>query len=166
MTPDEIREVVSRIDGIWPPRKPPTIEERQEWVRFLQPLDGPLMIDAIEGMKDALMFRPSMAEAKTHYHIAAAVPQQNALQLPAGGGKEEGPSLEDIYGSHQPDWIYCWRCDMAISLEERSGKPFYDEHRGLFHDKCPKTGAAPSMPVHSRIERQEYWTKHKITATP
>jgi hypothetical protein len=166
VTPDQIREVVARIDGIWPPKKAPTIEERQEWVKFLNPLDGVIVLEAIDLMRDSLMWRPSMADVKKHYHMAAAVPREELPQLPPGPPQEFPVTLLDLYGTHQDDWVYCWRCDMAISLEELSGRPFFDERRGLFHARCPKGGSAPAMPVHLRIARQEYWTKHKITATP
>lgn len=166
MTADEISETIKRIDGIWPPRTAPTVDERQEWVKFLQPLEGWAVLAAIDDMRDSVMFRPTMAEMRTFYTQALAVPCENALQLQAGECDVPAPSLLDLYGSHQADWIYCWKCDMAISLEELSGMPRFDERRGLFHKKCPKSGAAPAMPVHLRIARQEYWTKHKITATP
>lgn len=167
MNTDEKRTVVKRLDGIWPPRNPPTVEERHEWVKFLQPLESDVALDAIDIMRESVMFRPSMADFMKYYHEAAAIPRENALQLPAGDDDATGPSLQDIYGSHQDDWIYCWKCDMAISMDDvLDEKVRYDGRRGLCHGRCPKSGSAPAMPVHLRIARQEYWTKHKITATP
>lgn len=166
MNADQIRQVVARIDGIWPPKNAPTLEERQEWVTFLRKLDGEITLESIDLMRDSLIFRPSMADVKKHYHIAAAVPRATLPQLPAGKPGEHTDTMADIYGASEDHWIWCWRCDLAISLEDQSLHSLWDEQRGLFHVKCPKPGSAPSMPVGLRIARSEYWTKNKITCTP
>lgn len=163
MNADEIRTMVTRIDGIWPPKKAPTVEERQEWVRFLQPLDAEVVFDAIDIMRESVMFRPTMADLKTHYHQAAAIPKENPLQLTAGEDGTTPTNLLDIYGSHMDDWIYCWKCDMAISMDDvLDEKVRFDPRRGLIHGRCPKNGSAPAAPVHVRLERESYWQKHKI----
>jgi hypothetical protein len=166
MDADQIREFVGRIDGIWPPKKAPTMEERQEWVSFLRPLDGEVALECIDLMRDCLMWHPSMADVKRYYHEAAAVPRTCLPQLPAGEPSEYKETLADVYGASQDHWIWCWRCDQAISLEDQSIASLWDEQRGLFHRHCPKGGSAPSMPVGLRIARSEYWTSHHITSTP
>jgi len=176
MNVNEIREIVKRIDGIWPPRKAPMMEERQEWVRFLTPLEFQIAMDGIDLMREELKFRPAMSDFLAFYHHAAVLPDEIPLQLPPApdaGGEVYVDTVDDIYGKLD-DRVYCWKCDQAITLEERSGcvdgvehnYMLHDVQRGLFHRRCPRSGSAPSMPVHLRIERQEWFVKHKISSTP
>ena len=162
MNADQIREVIHRLDGIWPPRTPPTHEERAEWVRFLQPMDGPVAFLAVDELREISKWRPSMADFRTAYYAAAALPGDDFKLLPAGSEKQKTPALEDIYGSRHDQWIYCWRCDMAIAMQDMEDNHIYDPSRGLRHGSCPASGSAPLMPTAARLEREEHWRKMKI----
>ena len=94
-----------------------------------------------------------MADFRAAYKVAAADPPEDRPALPAGD--QQGPDLFDLYGSSQNDWVYCYLCDMAISLEERATEPHYRPGKGLRHKRCPKAGSAPIMPPVQRMERAE-----------
>ncbi len=64
-----------------------------------------------------------------------------------------GETLHDLYGSSQAQWVYCFRCDQAISLAELGSYPCYAPGRGLQHRVCPRPGTAPVMSAHERLER-------------
>lgn len=162
MTADEIRAVIHRIDGIWPPRKPPTHEERAEWVRFLKPMDGAVALVAIDGLREDSPWRPSMADFRSAYYQAATLPSDQFAPLPAAPGEDKTPALEDVYGQRRDQWVYCWRCDMALTMDDICDSAVYDEQRGLRHGRCPKSGTAPLMPVAARLEREDHWRKMKI----
>lgn len=161
MTADEIRGVISRIDGIWPPRKPPTQDERAEWVRFLKPLDAGAAVRGVDLMRECLKFRPSMADFRDAYYEAAALPGDDMLALPPAEGSVQ-PHLTDTYGHRVEEWVWCHRCDMAISLAGRLGNAVFDTRRGLRHIECPSGGSAPVIPTKQRLEREAYWRKMKI----
>lgn len=161
MTADEIRGVISRIDGIWPPRKPPTQDERAEWVRFLKPLDAGAAVRGVDLMRECLKFRPSMADFRDAYYEAAALPGDDMLALPSAEGSVQ-PHLTDTYGHRVEEWVWCHRCDMAISLGDRLGNAVFDTRRGLRHIECPSGGSAPVIPTKQRLEREAYWRKMKI----
>jgi len=162
MNRDEAKSTFGRVDAIWPAKKAPTQAERDEWMSFLKPMDGKLALRALDLMRDSVMWRPTMAEFDTYYRQAAAFSTEGYAELPAGTGAEATDMLE-TYGSRQEDWIYCWKCDMAIALEELAARPYYSERRGLHHERCPRKGSAPLMPVHLRLERESYWQKHNVT---
>lgn len=162
MTPDQIREVIHRIDGIWPSRTPATHEERAEWVNFLKPMDGPIAMLAVDELRETSKWRPSMADFRVAYYAAAALPSEDTILLPAGDGKQAAPALEDVYGTRRDQWVYCWRCDMAISLSDMDNNHIYDEQRGLRHGRCPDSGSAPMIPTAARLEREEHWRKMHI----
>jgi len=163
MTPEQIREVVKRLDGIWPPRKPPTHEERAEWVRFLHPLDGLVALRAVDALRENSPWRPSMADFKSAYWAEAAEPDDDVLALPAAPGAPKAPSAQDIYGHRSEEWIYCWKCDQAISLDDQYEGAFWDDRRGVYHHKCPPAGSAPHIPTKELLAREEYYRKAKIT---
>lgn len=162
MNAEQIREVIHRIDGVWPPRTPPTHEERAEWVRFLQPMDGPVALAAVDELRESSKWRPSMADFRTAYYAAAALPGDDFVALPAGDEKQATPALEDVYGTRREQWVYCWRCDMALSLMDMEDNHVYEERRGLRHSRCPASESAPLMPTQARLEREEHWRKMKI----
>lgn len=72
---------------------------------------------------------------------------------------EPTQTLFDLYGSNRDDWAHCWRCDMAITLEERSTVPRYREGYGLYHFRCPKPGTAPIMSPAQRAQRAEWMAR-------
>jgi hypothetical protein len=51
-----------------------------------------------------------------------------------------------LYGVDPSSWVFCCRCDQAITIEERSGVAFYRLGRGLMHGRCPRPGTAPRVP--------------------
>jgi hypothetical protein len=161
VTAEEVREVINRIDGIWPPRKPPTQDERAEWVRFLQPLEAGAAVRGVDLMRECLKFRPSMADFRDAYYEAAALPGDDMLALPPAEGSV-APHLTDTYGHRVEEWVFCWRCDRALSLDDYDGHITFDERRGLRHIECPSDGSAPIIPTRQRLEREAYWRKMKI----
>lgn len=80
----------------------------------------------------------------------------------------DGSTIEyaDLYGVRQDEWIYCWKCDMPLTLEEISGPPHssytdaatyppFDAGRGFYHQHCPRRGSRPTMPNHLKRRREE-----------
>lgn len=161
MTHDQIRSVMRRLDGIWPPRKPATREEREEWARFLEPLDGEVSLRAVYELRESSIWRPSMADFRSAYWQAAAQPSEGALLLNAAEGAFAVDPV-DVYGHKREEWSYCWRCDQAISLVDME-EMHYDEVRGLYHRECPPAGSGPHIPTKLLLERQEYWRRMKIS---
>ena len=73
------------------------------------------------------------------------------------------PALADLYGHERSSWVYCWRCNTAISLADRADGPVsFTERLGLAHKFCPRPGTSPSIPEYLRIERDDYWVKHHV----
>lgn len=161
MTPEEIRAVLSRIDGIWPPRQAPTQEERREWVVFLKTLEGPLCLEALDEMRRDCRWRPSMAELRDHYDEAALRPIGTMLALPSAKTAAPHSDYGLTYGHNREQWVYCWKCDMAISLEQQE-VAYWDELRGLRHEECPRKGSAPTIPTHLRLAREDCWRRNRI----
>jgi len=64
-----------------------------------------------------------------------------------------------VYGSNPDQWVYCCRCDQAISLEERANIAFYRPGRGLMHGRCPRPGTAPRVPERERAGRVARYAK-------
>jgi hypothetical protein len=139
----------------------------REWLLVLRPLEANLADVALDEMRDTLMFPPTVADLRSAYYVALAVAGSQRAALPPG---DEGPSesLRDRYGENQKAWVYCWRCDMALTLEERDSVRLsgYDESRGLHHRRCPKNGSAPHIPAGERMARDEYFGKRKIAIGP
>lgn len=61
--------------------------------------------------------------------------------------------LAELYGVDRSAWVYCCRCDQAISLQERASVGFYRPGRGFFHGRCPRPGSAPRVPPKDRADR-------------
>lgn len=153
MTPEQAAAVVVRINATWPPRQPQTAAEATEWLKFLRIYDTEISSRALDTLRGQLGWRPSMADFRAAYKVAAADLPEDRPALPAGD--QQGPDLVDLYGSSQNDWVYCYLCDMAISLEERSTELHYRSGKGLRHKRCPKVGSVPIMPPVQRMERAE-----------
>ncbi|MEZ5124924.1 MAG: hypothetical protein R2826_01560 [Thermoleophilia bacterium] len=58
-----------------------------------------------------------------------------------------------LYGVDPSSWVFCCRCDQAITIEERSSIAFYRLGRSLVHGRCPKPGTAPRAPMKERAAR-------------
>jgi len=154
-----------RLKVLWPREMPEGTDE--EWLRVLLPLDAGYADMALNEMRDTLLFPPAVADFRSAYYVALSLPT-DVLALPAGTGADPQESLRDVYGENQSTWVYCWRCDMALTLEERDSAKLsgYDASRGLYHHRCPKKGAAPSIPAKERAERNEYYDKRRILVGP
>lgn len=167
MTPADAAAIVARIDAIWPPRTPPTPEEREEWIRFLRTYDGRIAAGALEELRGQLGWRPSMADFKSAYQLAATMPEETRPALPAGkDDRATRRNLCDTYGLAAEDWVYCWKCDMAIGTEERAEGAGYDHERGFYHCRCPKPGTAPAIPRAELLARNEHFSRHHIASEP
>jgi hypothetical protein len=153
-----------RLKVLWPRELPEGTDA--EWLRVLAPLEASYADMALNEMRDTLMFPPTVADFRSAYYLALSLPT-DTLALPAGD-ESGSESLRDVYGENQREWVYCWRCDMALSLEERDSAKLsgYDASRGLYHHRCPKKGAAPSITAKERAERNEYYDKHRIAVGP
>jgi hypothetical protein len=64
-----------------------------------------------------------------------------------------------LYGLDPSGWVYCCRCDQAITIEERSSVAFYRLGRGLMHGLCPRLGTAPRVPPKERAARVARYAK-------
>jgi hypothetical protein len=75
-----------------------------------------------------------------------------------------GRDLRDVFGADPSGWVFCARCDMAISLEERALVAWYLPGRGLVHGRCPRPGSAPRMPEKERAARVVAYARAKARA--
>jgi len=155
MTPEDAARTVARIDSVWPMKAPRPAAELDEWLRFLRSFDCRLADRAVDELRTQLTWRPSMADFRSAYELARSMPDESLPALPPAKGEGEAVDLRDVYGLAIGDWVFCWRCDMAISLEERDTTARYDERRGLCHAVCPPRGSAPTIPVGERLRRDE-----------
>lgn len=153
MTAEEALALLSRIDAIWPRREARSDAELDEWTAYLAGLDAAIAARAVDAMRAALVFPPSMADLRSAYDEAALLPVTRPA-LPAGRD-EAGCDFAAEYGHDRRSWVYCWRCDMAISLEERATTARFRPGYGLEHVQCPRSGSAPVIPVHLRLEREQ-----------
>ena len=67
-----------------------------------------------------------------------------------------------LYGADSSSWVYCCRCDQAISLEERASIAFYRPGRGLMHGRCPRPGTTPRLPPKERAGRVARYAKGHV----
>jgi hypothetical protein len=152
-----------RLKILWPRELPEGADT--EWVRILAPLDYRFADSALNEMRDTLMFPPTIADFRSAYYLALQFPT-DTLALP--GTVEVSTELANVYGSNRANWVYCWRCDMALTLDERDqlweGNGGYDESRGLYHLDCPETLERPTMPEAERMHRNEYFHKRGIVS--
>lgn len=159
MTPAEATSVFGRINAIWPTSHEVDKAEVREWVDFLLPFDLTTAKAALAELQKTMRFRPAMADFRSAYLTASltAAPDRKALPGRAEAGTAE--RNRELYGRDPDDWVYCWKCDQAITLEERSTNPHYREGRGLFHARCPRRGSAPTIPNRERLIRDEHYRK-------
>lgn len=157
----EADTILRKLGGIWVQRTEPTDAERNEWLDFMLVFDHGAMLESVDYLRGQLKWRPSMAELRSAYREVIENRDEAPLGLP-GKVDADAPTLADLYGAERRGWVYCWRCDMAVSLEDQCGGPVFVERLGLRHRTCPKPGASPSMPEYLRTEREDYWTKKHI----
>lgn len=67
--------------------------------------------------------------------------------------------LRSLYGVDPSSWVFCCRCDQAITIDERSTVAFYRPGRGLMHGRCPRPGTAPRLPPKERAARVARYAK-------
>ena len=173
MNTAEAQIVIRRIAGIWPSSQQIDKAVRDEWFEFLAGLDFNPAVSAVVTLRKSQRYRPSMAELKAAY-LSICANQQSERQESAGylclpgevcpsstNAKAPYNNL-DLYGQSVAQWVYCWRCNMAIRLSERDTTAVYTPKLGLRHAHCPHRGSAPLMPVADANERQAHWQKHGI----
>lgn len=165
MTLHEAATIVARLDAIWPPKTPPTDAERDEWLRFLRPLDPGISLRGVDELRNQLGWRPSMADFRSAYNAAAAAPEETRPTLPAGPDADD-TDIYGAYGATQGEWVYCWRCDMAITLDELATTAGFDKGRGFCHTRCPQPGAAPLIPRVEKLERDERFSRRRPNSEP
>ena len=66
-----------------------------------------------------------------------------------------------LYGAVPSQWVYCCRCDQAISLEDLATSALYRPGRGLMHGVCPRPGTAPHVPTREAADRAARYAKAK-----
>lgn len=161
MNKDDANNVMKRLTVLWPRER--TADGDVEWFRVLAPLDYKIADGALNEMRDTLMFPPSIADFRSAYYLVLQEPS-DSLALPPGD--EVPTNLRDLYGQNQKEWVYCWRCDMALTLTERDSSCGYDLARGMYHHVCPHNGSAPTIPAWERVKRNEYFDKKHIAFGP
>ena len=172
MNTAEALMITRRIIGIWPA---PALdkEAKAEWIDFLIELEYEPAISALVSLRESQRYRPSMSELKSAYLSVCSgmqeIRQQTEVHRLLPGRKSATADNErepygnlDWYGSSVKDWVYCWRCNMAIRLEERDTTAVHAPGLGLRHDRCPLRGTAPLMPVEAMNEREAYWQRKGI----
>ena len=163
MNLSEAASVIRRLDAIWPLGADQGVDARNEWLNFLAGLDYDAALEAVAELRAVLKWRPSMAELKCSVGEALVARDDALPPLLPGKVDADAPTLADLYGAEQGDWVYCWRCDMAIGLADRAdGAVHLTPRLGIAHRFCPKSGSAPHIPEYQRAERADYWTKHHV----
>jgi len=154
----EATDVIRKTDAIWPMGEIQSDDTRAEWISFLLPLDYDTACESLVDMRNDLKWHPAMSEFREAYNVVVTRGASHLDSYAVTGGEEDvdyGETLRELYGSSRNDWVYCYRCDMAVTLEERSGEPTYAAGHGFRHAKCPKEGLAPMMPAWRKLEREE-----------
>lgn len=162
MNQQDVANILSRLNGMWPRKR--AAEEINEWARVLRTLDFATCMGAFDELRDRLDFPPSIADFRSAYRESSISARDERLALPSGDA-ETDPSLIDRFGPNVSGWVYCWRCDMALTLAERDSCG-YDPMRGLFHNDCPPHGSAPTMPSDRASARNTVLAKRKVQVGP
>jgi len=153
------------MDATWPTAKV-TEDVYDEWVQYLSEYDPDTAARAFRSLRETCKWRPSMADFRSAYFLVLALADEARKQLPAGDGGHDRESLRDIYGSSVDAWLYCWRCDMAISLDDLEYRRAFDESRGLHHRSCPRRGSAPQIPAAAKAARDKAFADRRISIGP
>ena len=165
MNTQEANACLYRLNALWPRKR--AEGEADEWMGVLRPLDSTTVFAAFDDLRDTLDFPPSFADFRSAYRLAEVHVRDDRLALPSGNANPDD-TLRDLYGEDQNGWVYCWRCDMALTLEGRATMKGvgYDASRGLYHRSCPKGGSAPLIPSWEKSPRDEGFRKRHITIGP
>jgi len=167
MNTGESTYLLKRMASTWPGAGKLDDAAFAEWTDFLASYEPGPAWGALRALRETCTWRPSMADFRTAYFQALALADEERKQLPAGPSEgSETDSLRDRYGTEQDRWIYCWRCDMAISLKDMERNRGYDIARGLYHRTCPRRGSAPQIPLVQKAEREKWLLDHKISIGP
>jgi hypothetical protein len=153
MTDQQLTQVLRRLTSVWPRER--EAGELREWKQVLQTLGYATADRAVDELRDSSKWPPSIADFRIAYRAAAALPEER----PALPGVVA--NLRDAYG--YGEWVYCWRCDRAISLDDQDGGSLYDAERGLAHARCPESG--PQMSAAQRLQRSEWQERHGSVKT-
>jgi hypothetical protein len=154
MTDYQVTQILLRLTALWPRQR--DAGEMLEWKAVLRGLEHAMADRAVNELRDASTWPPTIADFRRAYRTAAALPAAR----PALPGQVADP--KDVYGSGE--WVYCWQCDRAISLADQADSSSFDAERGLRHLRCPESG--PMIPAAERLKRSEWYERHRILATP
>lgn len=165
MNTSEINSCLLRHNALWPRQR--SEAEAEEWARVLAPLDSTLVFSAFDALRDDMDFPPSFADFRAAYRLAEMVGRDDRLALPSGNDTPD-PTLRDRFGENQAGWVYCWRCDMALTIVDREAMKDvgYDPHRGLHHRTCPAPGSAPLIPSWEKVARDDAFRKKRVSIGP
>lgn len=166
MNPVTAVGVMERLNAIWPQKHRMSDDSYEEWTQFLAEYDGDLAMRALRTLREVCKWPPTMADFRGAYFEVLAISDSARRQLPSGQDDDEGQSLRDRYGSNQDHWVYCWRCDMAVSMDDLEGRIGYDVSRGMYHLSCPRNGSAPTIPAVERAQRDKFLADHKVRIGP
>ncbi len=172
MTTAEIAAILRTINSVWRP----VLDEYQqrEWVDFLMDYDVEPAKRAVSALRGSSEWRPSMSAFRESYlrelDTSPAAPADRPL-LGAGdeatyrNGRRQtnAEKNQDLYGSSVDDWVYCWQCDLAITLAELDTDATYRQGYGFRHHRCPPHGSRPSIPNAERRTRAEHWQRTGIS---
>jgi len=151
MIEDRVNEVLTRIGAVWP-SKDTSDDTYAEWARFIRPFEVKTAQRAVDSLASTCKWRPSMAEFREAYNVALGNPSGQRM---LGDGVQQTIDYSDSFGSAQDDWVYCFACWGAITLEERATTPHYTEGHGMRHANCPRRGTVPTAPSHIRLQYEE-----------
>jgi hypothetical protein len=157
MTSKEAGHVIGRINAIWPAKNSATTAYYAEWIAFLESYELTHGDRTLDMLRAESSWPPSMADFRKTYLIVSTAPEQPRAALP--GEVAQHITLLDRFGEDQDSWVFCWQCDMALTLEERATDALFDRLRGLHHARCPRPGTAPIMPADQRAKRAEWLSR-------
>ncbi|MGO8683992.1 MAG: hypothetical protein ACLQUT_05365 [Thermoleophilia bacterium] len=162
MTIETIIESFGFIHASYGDRFPSLSREKmyikaQAWHQILNQLSDESYSTAVLGHCQNSPHPPSPAEI----HAAAALLAADRSERLS----EAQRTQEDryLYGSSRNSWVYCDRCRMAITLDERCDSAVYVTDSGWHHAVCPPRGTRPLKANHPTEEparkpaRQHAW---------
>lgn len=164
MSPDETLVILRRLAAIWP-RKTCSEDTDAEWSAALRDLGFQIANSAVNLLRDTATFPPSIADLRAAYREAQLRPSGQSA-LPAAGQDDTAARNCELYGSAPERWIFCWRCDQALTLAERCETAGFDPARGLYHLRCPRPGSRPTIPLRAKVERDERLQELRIQIGP